>query len=97
MRVTSEVLIRLKRQFVCALAHDIKTPLNVILGLAELLAGDYCNQPDLTEKLSSITCILKNIEDIVKLITYFLAVSTSGNIDVRFREKFGPAECSPQT
>jgi signal transduction histidine kinase len=70
-----EATMRLKRQFVCALAHDIKTPLNVILGHAELLAGDYRSQPDSTEKLSSITCIRKNIEDIVKLITDFLAVS----------------------
>jgi len=70
-----EATTRLKRQFVCALAHDIKTPLNVILGHAELLAGDYGSQPDSTEKLSSITCIRKNIEGIVKLITDFLAVS----------------------
>lgn len=33
--------VRLKRQVVSALAHDIKTPLNVILGHAELLGGEY--------------------------------------------------------
>jgi len=70
-----EATMRLKRQFVSALAHDIKTPLNVILGHAELLAGDYGSQPNSTEKLFSITCIRKNIEGIVKLITDFLAVS----------------------
>lgn len=70
-----EATMRLKRQFVSALAHDIKTPLNVILGHAELLAGDYGSQPDSTEKRSSIICIRKNIEGIVKLITDFLAVS----------------------
>ena len=70
-----EATMRLKRQFVSALAHDIKTPLNVILGHAELLAADYGSQPDSTGKLSSITCIRKNIEGIVKLITDFLAVS----------------------
>jgi len=70
-----EATTRLKRQFVAALAHDIKTPLNVILGHAELLAGDYDNQTNPTGKLSSITCIRKNIDGIVKLITDFLAVS----------------------
>ncbi len=70
-----EATMRLKRQFVSALAHDIKTPLNVILGHAELLAGDYGSQPNSTEKLFSITCIRKNIEGIVKLITDFLAIS----------------------
>jgi signal transduction histidine kinase len=70
-----EATMRLKRQFVSALAHDIKTPLNVILGHAELLAGDYGSQPNSTEKSSSITCIRKNIEGIVKLITDFLAIS----------------------
>src|SRR5882724_905238 len=70
-----EATTRLKRQFVSALAHDIKTPLNVILGHAELLAGEYGSQPNPTDKLSSITCIRKNIDGIVKLITDFLAVS----------------------
>jgi signal transduction histidine kinase len=70
-----EATTRLKRQFVCALAHDIKTPLNVILGHAELLAGEYGSQPNPMDKLSSITCIRKNIDGIVKLITDFLAVS----------------------
>ncbi len=70
-----EATMRLKRQFVCALAHDIKTPLNVILGHAELLAGDYGNPTSPTDKLSSIICIRKNIDGIVKLITDFLAVS----------------------
>lgn len=70
-----EATMRLKRQFVCALAHDIKTPLNVILGHAELLAGEYGSQANSTDKLSSIKCIRKNIDGIVKLITDFLAVS----------------------
>jgi signal transduction histidine kinase len=70
-----EATMRLKRQFVSALAHDIKTPLNVILGHAELLAGDYGSQASPTDKLSSIICIRKNIDGIVKLITDFLAVS----------------------
>ena len=70
-----EETIRLKRQFVCALAHDIKTPLNVILGHAELLAEDSGRPTSPTEKRFSIKCIRNNIEGIVKLITEFLDIS----------------------
>ncbi|MGH7797997.1 MAG: sensor histidine kinase [Candidatus Binatia bacterium] len=70
-----EETMRLKRQFVCALAHDIKTPLNVILGHAEILAGAYGGQPDPTEQLSSLKSIRENTNRIVELITDFLTVS----------------------
>jgi signal transduction histidine kinase len=65
----------LKRQFLSAVAHDIKTPLNVILGHAELLAGEYGGQTDPTERLSSLKRIRENIDRIVQLLTDFLAVS----------------------
>lgn len=67
--------VRLRRQFASALAHDIKTPLNVILGHAELLGGQYGRQDDPTERLSSLQCIHQNIDRIVQLLTDFLAVS----------------------
>lgn len=67
--------MRLKRQFVSALAHDIKTPLNVILGHAELLAGAYCGAQEPTERKTSLKCIRENIDRIVQHITDFLAVS----------------------
>ena len=70
-----EESMRLKRQFVCALAHDIKTPLNVILGHAELLAEEDARPTNPADKLFSIQCIRKNIENIVKLITDLLAFS----------------------
>jgi signal transduction histidine kinase len=67
-----EEAVRLKRQLVCALAHDIKAPLNVILGHAELLSGAYGGQSD---RVSSFKCIRENIDRIVRLITDFLDVS----------------------
>ena len=70
-----EEATRLKRQLVCALAHDIKAPLNVILGHAELLSGAYGGHSDSTEKVSSFKCIRENIDRIVRLITDFLDVS----------------------
>lgn len=70
-----EAAVRLKRQFLSAVAHDIKTPLNVILGHAELLAGEYGGQTDPAERLSSLKRIRENIDRIVQLVTDFLAVS----------------------
>ena len=67
--------VRLRRQFASALAHDIKTPLNVILGHAELLGGQYERQEVPTERLSSLQSIHQNIDRIVQLLTDFLAVS----------------------
>jgi signal transduction histidine kinase len=67
--------MRLKRQFVCALAHDIKTPLNVILGHAELLASSYDGSVDQNSRLSSLKSIRQNIKRIVELITDFLTFS----------------------
>lgn len=70
-----EEAIRLKRQLVCALAHDIKTPLNVILGHAELLAEPSVGYSTPKDRLSSLGCIRSNIDRIVKMITDFLDVS----------------------
>jgi len=78
-----EEAVRLKRQFASALAHDIKTPLNVILGHAELLAGDYGQMEDPGERLSSIKRIRQNIQHIVDLVTDFLAVSKLEAFGVR--------------
>jgi signal transduction histidine kinase len=65
----------LKRQVVCALAHDVKAPLSVILGHAELLAGFIEGRADPKEQFLSLKCIRENIDRIVKLVTGFLNVS----------------------
>jgi signal transduction histidine kinase len=65
----------LKRQVVCALAHDVKAPLSVILGHAELLAGFSGGRSDPQEQFLSLKCIRENIDRIVKLVTGFLNVS----------------------
>ena len=67
-----EESMRLKRQIVSGIAHDIKTPLNVMMGHAELLAADSRNQ---TMGRSSIECIRRNADDIIKLISDFLLIS----------------------
>ena len=70
-----EQAVRLKRQLVCALAHDIKTPLNVILGYAELIAEPSIGYSAPKERLSYLECIRKNVDRIAKMITDFLDVS----------------------
>jgi signal transduction histidine kinase len=64
-----------KRQVVCALAHDVKAPLSVILGHAELLAGAFGGQPNPAEQTLSLKCIRENIDRIVNLVIGFLNVS----------------------
>jgi signal transduction histidine kinase len=70
-----EAAVRARRQFVCALAHDIKTPLNVIGGYAELLAGERGDEADATERLAYFKHIRENIDRVLKLVTEFLTVS----------------------
>jgi signal transduction histidine kinase len=65
--------MRLKRQIVAGVAHDIKTPLNVIMGHVELLAEDSGNQA--MGRFASIKCIRRNIDDIIKLLSDFLLIS----------------------
>ena len=74
----------LKRQLVCALAHDIKAPLNVILGHSELLAGGYGGLSSPAEKLSSLKCVRENIDRILTLITDFLDVSKLETLTPQF-------------
>ena len=64
-----------KRQVVCAFAHDVKAPLSVILGHAELLAGSFGGQPNPAEQSSSLKCIRGNIDRIVNVVIGFLNVS----------------------
>ena len=70
-----EEAVRARRQFVSALAHDIKTPLNVIGGYAELLAGEYGGPRDPAERVSYLKHIRENLDRIFHLITDFLTVS----------------------
>ena len=78
----------LKRQLVCALAHDIKAPLNVILGHSELLAGEYGGRPSQEEKVSSLKCVKENIHRILSLITDFLDVSKLETLTPQFAREF---------
>lgn len=66
---------RLKRQLVSALAHDIKSPLGLIMGYAEYLAMPLEGRPEAKEELEYLSHIQNNAERIVKLVTGFLDAS----------------------
>lgn len=67
--------VRARRQFVSALAHDIKTPLNVIGGYAELLAGEYGGPQDPAERVSYLRHIRENLDHVFQLVADFLTIS----------------------
>lgn len=74
---------RIKTQLVSAFAHDIKAPLSVILGHAELLAGSLGGEIDAKEKLFSLDRIRENINRIVKLVTGFLDIAKLQTVNGR--------------
>lgn len=65
---------KLKRQLVSTLAHDIKSPLSVIVGYAEMLTWPS-DDPSKRDKQHCLTRIRQNIDRIVKLVTGLLDVS----------------------
>ena len=71
----AEELNRLKRQLVSALAHDIKSPLGLIMGYAECLSSRLEGRPEAKEELEYLSHIQNNAERIVKLVTGFLDAS----------------------
>jgi len=66
---------RLKRQLVSALAHDIKSPLGLIMGYAEYLTTCLEGRPEAKEYLEYLLHIQNSAERIVKLVTGFLDAS----------------------
>lgn len=71
----AEEINSLKRQLVSALAHDIKSPLGLIMGYAEYLAACLEERPEAKEYLEYLSHIQNNAERIVKLVTGFLDTS----------------------
>lgn len=65
---------RLKRQMVSTLAHDIKSPLSVIVGYAEMLTWPS-DDPNRRDKQHCLGRIRQNIDRIVKLVTGLLDLS----------------------
>ncbi|MBI2998452.1 MAG: hybrid sensor histidine kinase/response regulator [Deltaproteobacteria bacterium] len=63
---------RLKRQLVSALAHDIKNPLGLITGYAELVLERLKNMPEANEDVQFLGLIQTGAQRITKLVGGFL-------------------------
>jgi signal transduction histidine kinase len=66
---------QLRMDLVSALAHDIKNPLGVIMGYAEILAARFSDNAKEAEILEPLDRIQDNAQRIVRLVTGFLDAS----------------------
>lgn len=75
---------RLKMDLVSSLAHDIKNPLGIIMGYAEVMMEAVENHPQETEKRDLLGRIQENAQRIVALVTGFLDASKAeaGKLDM---------------
>lgn len=64
-----------RRRLVSGLAHDVKSPLSVIKGFAELVNMNLAGLPGQEESLRAVQRIQENVERILRLITGFLDAS----------------------
>ena len=81
---TAEQRERLKMDLVSALAHDIKNPLGIIMGYAEILMDELVGRSEKKANLETLEHIQDNAQRIVNLVTGFLEASKAeaGKISV---------------
>lgn len=84
---TAEQRERLKMDLVAALAHDIKNPLGIIMGYAEMLRDLLVNRPEEKEKVEGLERIEGSARRIVTLVTGFIEASKaeSGKVEIVHR------------
>lgn len=75
---------RLKMDLVSALAHDIKNPLGIIMGYAEVMADQLAGRNAEKENIDTLDRIQESAQRIVNLVTGFLEASKAeaGKISV---------------
>jgi signal transduction histidine kinase len=81
---TAEQREHLKMNLVSALAHDMKTPLGVIIGYADTVLGRLAGRSDDKPGIEALQRIQENARRIVNLVTGFLEASKAeaGKLDV---------------
>ncbi|MGH7830368.1 MAG: sensor histidine kinase [Candidatus Binatia bacterium] len=84
---TAEQREHLKMDLVSALAHDMKTPLGVIIGYADNVMSRLAGRSEETRSVEALQRIQHNAERIVHLVTGFLEASKAeaGKLDVARR------------
>lgn len=74
--VTRDALAdRLKDQFVTAISHELRTPMTVIKGVSEILAGTPADQP-LNRKL--METLTRNVDTLDRMVVELLDISEMG-------------------
>lgn len=83
-RMEAEAANRSKDLFLATLSHEVRTPLNAILGWASILRGGKCNEADLTEGMEVIE---RNCKAQAQLIEDVLDISriVSGKLRLQVR------------
>ncbi len=78
---------RVKMDLVAALAHDIKSPLGIIMGYAERLTDDLSSRSGNAEQIEALDRIQENAQRIVNLVTGFLEASKAeaGKLEIARR------------
>ena len=73
---------RLKDQFVTAISHELRTPMTVIKGAAEVLAGSPEDQPVNQRLLQTLT---RNVDTLDRMVVELLDISEmgAGTFDIR--------------
>ncbi len=74
--VTRDALAdRLKDQFVTAISHELRTPMTVIKGVSEILAGTAEGQPANRKMLETLT---RNVDTLDRMVVELLDISEMG-------------------
>jgi PAS domain S-box-containing protein len=83
-RLEAEAASRSKDLFLATLSHEVRTPLNAILGWASIIRGGHCNEADLKEGMEVIE---RNCSVQAKLIEDVLDISriVSGKLRLEIR------------
>ena len=84
---TAEQKERVKMDLVSALAHDIKSPLGIIIGYAEVLMDQLTGHGENKGKVEILERVQENAQRIVNLVTGFLDASKaeSGKLEIAHR------------
>jgi signal transduction histidine kinase len=83
-RIAMEQVQRLRTQFLASMSHDLRSPLNSILGFATLIASG-AEGPLSTEQRESVQMITRAARDLLRLVTNILdsARFEAGRLELR--------------
>lgn len=78
----------LKQSFLNSMSHQIRTPLNAIVGFTNVLTGECADELDPDEKAGMLELVNQNNDLLLKLIDDMLEIShlDSNNLDFEMRE-----------